>query len=264
MTFAELDSRSLLLLSGCFVWIPVTALIFYFIQGMIMGELEVITGLLGVIFAGFLGFLSFNPPDPSLSPYVFVMATVSLVLLPFIRHLVSRHDLAKFQLENVERSYDALRQKSNNLGAQIKLAKALHERGLQAHAAAIVELGLQGLDSKVFSDDFRMLRQWKQHIAPEEYRPLPCLHCDHLNPPGTFFCAGCGRGYLEDYAKGWTSGGLLRKVVAVWVVGVLMIIGIPLISKSAPPNIAIICIPVLVVLAAVLLLSAFRRLTGAP
>lgn len=258
MIFAELTGEYALLLIGCFVWIPVIAMMFFFISSMIMAEIDVGTGFVGLAFSLALGFFAFKPPDPSLTPVIFVFSVSSLIAIPILRWLLNRADLHNLQLENVENAYEALAQKSNNIGAQIKLAKAIHTRGMHSHAIAMLEKALTGMDAGLFSDDLRMLRQWRQHVQPSEFRTLTCVGCGHENQPGSIFCATCSRPYLLDYARGWTSGGLVRKISAGWIGAVGLGFGIPLASKSLPPGAALVVIPVLVIGAGVLLWAAFK------
>jgi hypothetical protein len=242
---------------GLLIWIPVGAMVFMLISGMIMDEIEPIAGILGLAAALGLGVLGIKPPDPSMTPIIFTVAIGTWVLLPFLRTALNRREHVRMRIEAVESAYAALSEKQNNLGAQIRLAKALFDQGMVGSAVGIAEVALQGVSRRDYADELRMLKHWKHRLQPQDTQALRCQGCGNMNPRSEFFCQQCHRPYLLDYARGWLKGFAFGKIVGAWAIAILLIVGIPTLSTSAPPTIALISIPILVIAAGILLWRSF-------
>ncbi|MFN8221311.1 MAG: hypothetical protein U0S12_14410 [Fimbriimonadales bacterium] len=246
------------LLAGCMVWVPVGIMVLMLIQAMVMGEVEVAAGFVGLFAALGLGVLGMKPPHPSLSPLIFAVATGTLFMLPVLRAAWNKNELAKIRLEAIESSYEALLQKPNNVGAQLKLAKALFEQGMAPQAVAIGDHALTGLDPRMYADDYRMVRLWKQHVLGSP-RNLECLRCHGFCPPNSVLCPHCGHPFLLDYARGWLRSTGFAKMAAGWIGAVLLLVGVPAAASSLPPALALAAVPVMVAAAAFVLYRAFFR-----
>ena len=96
------------LLAGCMVWVPVGIMVLMLIQAMVMGEVEVAAGFVGLFAALGLGVLGMKPPHPSLSPLIFAVATGTLFMLPVLRAAWNKNELAKIRLCFRSRTMSAL------------------------------------------------------------------------------------------------------------------------------------------------------------
>lgn len=245
-------------LSSCLVWIPVGIMVLTLIQAMVMGEIELWAGGLGLLAALGLGIVGMKPPHPSMSPLILLAATATLIMVPILRTAWNKREVTQLIIENVESAYESLLQKPDNVGARLKLAKSLYEQGMVGHAVAIGEAAMQGLDLKLFADDHRMVRLWRQHPKMAPPSPLRCMRCSHVCSVELVLCPNCGHPFLLEYARGWIRGSVFAKIAAAWIGAILVLIGVPAAATSLPPILAFILIPVLVGAAIVLLWRTFQ------
>ncbi|HMS55752.1 MAG TPA: zinc ribbon domain-containing protein [Fimbriimonadaceae bacterium] len=242
---------------GILIWIPVFAMVWMLIGGMIMGDVEPLTGLFGLCVAIGLGVLGIKPPDPSLTPLIFFAAVCTWVLLPFIRVAMNRRELTKMRIEAVESAYESLYQRPGNLGAQLKLAKALFDQGMIGSAVRIGEKTLHGVSRRDYADELRMLKHWQYRLGQAPVPDVRCSQCSANVPPEECFCQRCGRPHLLDYARGWTKSVAFVKIMAAWAMSLVVTVGVPLLTQSAPPVVALTTIPVLIGLAGFILWRSF-------
>lgn len=244
---------------GLLVWVPVAAMAFMLIGAMIMGDIDPISGIFGLFAALALGVLGIKPPDPSLTPWIFAAAMMTWILLPVVRVAMNRREHAKMRMEAVESAYEALYRMPLNLGARLKLAKALFDQGMVGSAVAIGEASLQGVSKRDYADDLRMVKHWKYRLGTAVPQPVRCAACGRPNPPEECFCQHCGKPYLLDYARGWVKGLGVGRVLVVWAACVALIAGIPVLAASAPAPVTLVAIPALILFAGVLLWRTFLR-----
>lgn len=242
---------------GILIWIPVFAMVWMLIGGMIMGDIEPLSGLFGIAVAIGLGILGIKPPDPSLTPLIFAAAIGTWVFLPFIRMALNRRELTKMRIEAVESAYESLYQRPGNMGAQLKLAKALFDQGMIGSAVRIGERALHGVSKRDYADELRMLKHWQYRLAKAPVPDVRCTHCSAPVPPEECFCQKCGRPHLLDYARGWTKSLASAKILAAWAMSLVVIVGVPIIAQSAPPPVALSAIPILIGLAGIVLWRSF-------
>src|SRR5437016_492008 len=102
------------LLLGCTVWIPVGVWIVSLLNWSIVGDIDGVSGFLGICTALLLGFFTFRPPVPGLEPYIFGAVLLSVVIYPFARAGMNRKQLTTIDVDGIEQGYALLEQKPNN------------------------------------------------------------------------------------------------------------------------------------------------------
>lgn len=248
--------------SGCLIWIPVAIWIVSLVHWMIMGDIDVGSGILGVCIAFALGFLGLNPPNPDLAPVFFLAALGTVILAPITRASMNRSQLTALEVEAIGRAYELLATKPDNMGAKFRLARSLYNKGIRAHAIAIGEDALKIAPERMFPEEFRLLKQWKEREVghKDTHERIRCFECGIPNFPGTIFCSHCGAPYLLDYAQGrWMKSKTVKRVIVTWIFAMLCLVGIPTSALSLPKFLAIPLIVLLMALGIVLLVSAFRE-----
>ncbi len=251
--------------SGCLVWVPVAVMVISLVNWMIMSDIDVGSGLIGITVSLLIGFFAINPPDPLLPPLFFIAAVAMLVLAPVTRIAVNRSALSALEVEAIGRAYELLAAKPDNFGAKLRLARSLYNKGIRAHALAIADEALADVPERMFPEEHRMLNQWKESEAGHDAQVrIRCFECGIPNYPGTVFCTKCGAPYLLDFAQGrWVKSSTVRRVIAGWLAAMLALVGIPTAAVSLPPVVSIVVILVLVAAGLFMLTSGFRETSEA-
>lgn len=226
---------------GCLVWVPVAIWVISFIHWAIQGDIDVITMIIGIGAAFALGYFTAQPPDPRLSVYLFSVSVGAIVAFPIVRSKVAKRALAAMEIEQAERAYDILRQSPDNIGARMKLARVLFVQGLIGHAVSLGETTLRGLPRGPFRDDIVEVERWRlQARDPRMFADFACLNCGTMNRVGEVYCRKCHARLMLDLLKGsWRQGGFGRKLIAAWILGILVFVGIPSCAMLRPPGLAI-------------------------
>ena len=248
-------------LSAFIVWVPVAIWIISLVNWMVTAEIDMVSGILGIMLALAVGFLAVNPPHPSLAPVFVVIAVVTIAVAPVTRAAMNRAALQSIEVEAIERAYEMLSTKPDNFGAKIRLARALWGKGIRSHAVAIADGALRNAPEQMFADEHRMLKQWK---SSEEESPgiqrIRCVDCGVPNLPGGMFCSRCGAPFLLDYAQGkWVKSGVIKRVTAGWIAAVAALVAIPSAAVMLPPVASIIIVPVVLFVGGWMLYAAFRE-----
>jgi hypothetical protein len=229
------DFMSPAFLAGCLVWIPIMIWIVALIGWMIQGDIDPIAGIAGVALGFALGAATIITPDTRLAPLFLIGAWSAVILFPFVRSGLAKRELAKLDVEAMESAYELLREKPENRGAMLKLAKTLQAKGMYPHAVAIADEALAGMPRESFFEEHRMVNIWRGHVRPGSDQPITCLQCGTSNPVANIYCSKCGAPYLLHYARGnWVSGSFVRKIVGAWIAAVIAIVGIPMAASSLP------------------------------
>lgn len=250
-------------LIGCLAWIPLAVWILACVHWTIGGDIDAVTGVIGVFLAVGLGYEAINPPVPELAPLTVIAVLLTVVMFPFVRRAIDKRELRGVDVEALERGYQALSVRPDNLLAKIKIAKVLFDLGICGHALRIAESLTSNMTPRFFSDELRMVRNWQRmKLEARFFAPIVCAECHTANAPGGLFCSQCGSPYLLDFAKGRIVGPQLgRKLVSTWIALIAILIGIPM-AKSLPPAPAITTILGMMTVAIVMVFLAFRDSTG--
>lgn len=243
---------------GCFVWLPIVAIVLFLVNWMIAGDIDVISGILGIGACMGLGFLAWKPPAPYFTPLALLILVATCVLFPFIRSGLTVKEIRSLDVDQLERAYQQFAFQPKNPGAKFKIARFAYALGMRGHAYAIAEELIPSMPAQIYSDEHRMFRQWQEERSPNWFVKLACKDCRHLNDPGRIHCERCGAPFLLDQVKSpVTTRGNGRQLLAVWIAVVGVSLALPLIGTLDP----MIAIPIiLLVVAAVLLVLylAFR------
>jgi len=223
---------------GCLVWIPIAVWVIAMVHWTVQGELDIVVLIAGFFAAIGLGYATMNPPDPAWSPVLFGLVVASIALFPIARVAFARRALEAMEVERAEQAYAYLRVSQNDLGARMKLARVLFAKGFVGEAIKIAEPALQGLPRRLVADEIREFEAWRyQARDPALFRGTACLNCRTMNAPGEIYCSNCGAPFLLDALRGpFSRGGLGRKLVAAWVLAILLFIGIPAASRLTGPG----------------------------
>ncbi|HRJ27169.1 MAG TPA: hypothetical protein PLO61_06635 [Fimbriimonadaceae bacterium] len=227
--------------STILTWILVVVWIVALVGWMVMGEVDVLSGLGGSCLAVALGFFSMNPPQIWVSGAIAMAMTVITLSVPAASRALNQFQLDQIEIEQAEKAYHSMLKAPQSVGMGLKLSQFLYQRGLVHHAAELLRSLLQGANPKVFADEFRQLRLYEgtaeNSKAPLELR---CLKCQHANPTSAMKCQNCGAAYLGPYIRrGWGMRWDLRKAIAVVLLLIMLGVTIPLSATSLPPGVGL-------------------------
>ncbi len=252
------DTLSLIL--GVIVWIPLTIWIISLVHWMISAEIDGMSGFLGICMGLALGYFTLKPPLPILSPVLFGVTWLTVLLYPVITSSLDKRALVAIDLDSLDKAYNALAQKPDNVGLKLKVARLVYSRGLLGHAIVLGEEALKGMPDQLFQDEHKMINAWKMAAGnPTEVRSLPCLECGYPNAAGRIHCEKCGSPFLLHHAKGkWLGPNLAKRVVACWAAGIALFLGVPMALSFLQSALAGITAAVLALASGAILWGAFK------
>jgi hypothetical protein len=217
---------------GCLVWVPVCVWVCSLVSWMIAGEVEWYIGFIGICIAIAMGAVSLISRDERLAPYMFVAALSVVILGPKVRDATVKHQLAQADIDSLERAYEQLSGKPDNVGAKLRVAKVLYSRGAFEQAVATAESALKGLPATLFDAEHKMIRDWKARCRHGWDATVHCIDCGTRNNPGEVFCVKCGSPILLYYAKGsWVGRNVARRLIGIWVACIASLVGVPIASS---------------------------------
>ena len=233
MILAEIND---LMRSGglsCVAAVPIAIWIFTFISWSVMGDLEPLFGLLGIGSAFALMYTLHTAPTPLFALVGTVALFGSVIVIPIMRRHLNKRGFAQMDVEQIEAAYRMLSVKPDNPSAKYRMAEGLYARGYLWQAVAIAEDALDGFPERGFEAERRTVGGWRRAAeARNEASSLPGLECGHVNQPGAVYCGRCRSSYLAEYARGkWLSRSLGRKLLAAWVCGLVVFVGIPYVAN---------------------------------
>jgi hypothetical protein len=248
-------------LAGCLIWIPIAAIVVALVHWMVAADIDVFSGIVGIGLAIFLGLVALNPPTPWAPAAAFAVAVSSVVLYHPLSWLANRHELNSVDAEIVERIYESLRERPNNAPSLLRLARILYEKGYAGHAIALADTALRNLPRGLFPDEHRMVQHWKRAAVNEAYfRPIACIECGYLNPPGEVYCGRCRSPFFQSVIRGrWVGRNLARRALAIWAATICLALAIPMAASRLNPVAVSVVVPLLVLCAFAMLGIAFLR-----
>lgn len=209
---------------------PITVWLISLVHWLIQGDIDGISWFLGMTAGAMLGVLTIKPPVAVISPICCGLAWVIVLAYTLVRNMVERAQLVAIQLDVLQGAVEQLRERPDNIGTKLKIAKLVYDRGLTSSAIAVAESALKNVPAGPFDAEMKMLTDWKQTAGnPSVFRSLPCLECGHLNPAGDVDCSRCKAPVLLHYAQGkWVGPNLLRRVVFGFIGVLVPVLGIPM------------------------------------
>lgn len=244
---------------GCTVWLPLMLWITALVHWMVAGEIEIISGFVGVGVGIGLGLITLQPPVPIAQPIAYITVYATIALFPFVRAGMTRRELKAIDLQALERAYAVLGERPRDVMARFRVAQAAWIMGMPGHALRLGEACLEEMPRNVFGDEHAIVRGWRRvALPPDAFEPYTCLDCHAPVQPGRTHCARCGAPYLLERAQGKTSPKTAgRKMVAAWVAAAAALGGIPS-ATALPPVAALVAILMILGLAGLVIFLAFR------
>ena len=248
---------------GCLAWLPLAVWIMACVHWMIGGDIDAWTGFGGIAVALGLGYEAINPPVPQLAPLTVIAVFITVIMFPFVRSAMDKRALKALDIESLEKAYNALALRPDNILAKLRVAKGLWQLGVCGHAIRIVESQLPHMPQNFFMEDIRMLKKWHMmKLDARFFAPIPCAECHTSNEGGLIFCRQCGAPFLLDFVRGKVVGTRLgKKLISTWISMIAVLIGIPA-AKAMPPIPSVIVILLMMVFASVMVFNSFRDPTG--
>lgn len=227
---------------GCLVWIPVAVWTVSMIGWMVSGDIEVVFGVpaLLVIFA--MGFLTTRPPDPLVSPFLFTGVLGTVIMYPVVRRSLEGRAHRRIDLELLAGAYETLAMKPDNIGPRIRMAEIVAARGMYATAVKLLEPCVPSMAGAVFAAELKSYAMWRTMAwDANAYDPVACPACGVRNQPGELYCVRCRGPFVLDRARvTWLGPSVSRRLLSAWLVGTLVVVGIPAVSKSGWPPVVVV------------------------
>ncbi|HWD40545.1 MAG TPA: zinc ribbon domain-containing protein [Fimbriimonas sp.] len=245
---------------GCLVWLPLAVWILAVIQWTIGGDVDPLTGVVGIFVALGLGYAAVSPPVPIVSPIACGIVFLTVLTYPAFQLFLHKHQTHSIDIEVIEKAYRGIGQHPANPLVKFKLAEAVYRVGLIGHAVAIGDAALANVPERIATEEHRVLKRWKSSgVPPNTLQPIPCVDCQTPCEPGWTHCRNCGGFFLLDRSKGKIlPTGVVRKLTAIWVTAVVLIVGIPSLTALPTPS-SYIGMGGTVIVAAGVILIAFRK-----
>jgi len=214
---------------GVAIWVPLLIWITSLVHWIIQGDVDPISGMLGIGLGFGMGVVALKPPIPILSQISFFLVVATVCVYPVAAGFFNKHQLRSLDVENVAKAYRLIGQRPDSPLAKQKLAESIYRLGMIGHAVTIAQEALAYIPERIALDEHRLLRRWKEAgIPPDTMKPINCVECHTPCPPGWTHCRNCGAQFLLDRARGhMLPTGSSRKIVAAWISLVALCLGIP-------------------------------------
>jgi hypothetical protein len=244
---------------GCITALPLMLWAVCLVQWTIAGDIDFVSGFLGLVVGIGLMFIAFYPPHPAVSPLAFLVSLVTVIFFPFVRERLNRREVRQLNLRQVENALEVTRTRSENAMSRMRIARILMEMGEVHEALPLAESAVSELSPAVFYADHQDVKHWRQRYGPTATGSgAACTKCGTLNAPGTLSCPSCGNETLLERLGGKRSVGTEgRKLIAVWtsLAGALLALAV---AFQLPPVAAIAVVVSALVAVGTILYLAFR------
>ncbi|MCW5943834.1 MAG: hypothetical protein KIS66_16500 [Fimbriimonadaceae bacterium] len=250
----------LLAATWCLVWFPIAVWTLATVHWTVGGELDPVTGTAAILMGPFLGLMTITAEAPWLRLLLFFSIFATVILFPFVKNVLDKRAVVSLDRERLATAYDNAEKYPDNAIARLTIAQALIAHGHVAHSVAIAERVLEGVSRFHYSEEIRTLGVWRRMAKKSPpVTAIVCPKCGRANEPGELWCANCrARTYLSYVGGDPGRAAFARKLVALWVVGMAALVGIPSLATALPPLLAIIAIVALMGLGAAVTIRAFR------
>ena len=260
---AALGGSPLTMAMGLLAFIPVVAWVYALVSWMVMGEVDPLFGIPGILVGITLAYVAMAPPEPVYSPLALGGIVGMMIVFPIVKRHLDRRAMIQIEILQIESAYRVLALKPDHAPAKFKLAESLYARGLVGPAVGVGEAALAGMPKSLFPEENVTVGRWKEHAEDSDLqRQIPCLECGRPNEAAAIHCERCGSPFLSAYARGrWLGPSLALKLVASWVAATIMLVGLPLTlgTDLVTGWVAVVAAALQAALVAVLLWRAFGR-----
>ncbi|MCC7230222.1 MAG: hypothetical protein IT203_07490 [Fimbriimonadaceae bacterium] len=203
------------------------------------GDIPVAMGLGSLVAIVGVLLMTARPPHPAVPAVVLVVALTLMAFFPFALSQLDKADLNSFDVDRLERSFTALRERPDNFASKLEVAAALHSQGMVHQAIAIASAALDTIPderdmvtNRSLRDQFRnedyKVKQWMRNAGkvPLMADHLRCRACNHENPVQAIVCERCGNWHLLDAARrGDNRPRVIGKLVLAWGLLALFLVG---------------------------------------
>jgi hypothetical protein len=233
---------------GLIMFIPLGIWFLSLMSWMISGDIEVITGIIGIFVAVMLAYLAVKPPADYFPPIIFFGMILLAVLLPVIRKSMSERELRMMEIEQLERHMTRLIERPDMTISRMEVARRLASLGFVAHALALTEQ-IKAAPMRQMEEEKREIRKWEFSLSPATSKIIPCLRCGKPGHPAALLCPHCQSPYISRYLKGHVvMPALAKKLIIGWTLGVGLLLAIPAASAMLPPAGSLLIIPMMLAL----------------
>lgn len=213
---------------------------------MIDGDFRLIPGICAIFAVGMLFFVVIKPPHPVIPGVALAVVITLVAFFPYAVTMLDKAEMQGIDIEQLEKSYNALAVRPDNVAAAFQFSKGLYQNGFKAHAIAVATQALQNLPNQVdqvgnysVRDTFRneevMLRRWKEEAAQtvQGSQTVRCPSCGTMNEPGPILCSRCGEPYLLYVARqGDSRVGIMNKLLIAWAATAVFFVGFIVIALN--------------------------------
>ncbi|MBS1708855.1 MAG: hypothetical protein JSS65_09065 [Armatimonadetes bacterium] len=222
---------------GCLVWVPVCVWTVSMVGWLVNGDIEVVYGVPALLVVLAMGFLTTRPPDPALSPFLFVGVLGTVVMYPVVRKSLEGRAHVKIDLELLSGAYATLESKPDTMGPRIRMAEIVAARGMYATAVKLMEPIVATMTPSIFSGELKSYASWQAMVwDANAYAPVACPACGVRNQPGELYCQRCQGQFVLDRARvAWLGAGISRRLLSAWMFGSLVVVGIPVVAQAGLP-----------------------------
>ncbi len=180
---------------------------------MFDGKIEPLAGFVGILATvGAMGVTIIAGPG-WIAGIVLIGYISLLVTYPFAEQKLAETELRGYNIELMDRAYEELNRRPDNIPAAFQLARCLYNYGMRGHAIALSQQTLDHISNAFdpntnrsprdfYSAEAFELKKWIANSQDSRYhRPLKCLKCGSFNPPGNLACQKCQAPYLLELAR---------------------------------------------------------------
>jgi len=258
---SEGEATIWLVVHGLAVLAPAGIWVLFLIQWMVMGEVDGLTGLLGIFAATLLAVGALVMPLEEVKwGCLFLLYATIAVFVP-MQEAVRKRGLARIDFEQMESCYDRLRERPQDSYAVFKLAELLIDRGFPSLGLGLMLARLEGEQPSLYEPEFRRVRVLQSQGIRAAAGELTCPQCRNQGHRRTAICARCGAPLYLLLARApvvSAMGG--GRTVRFVMLGIVAALGIPLIAMlEVPPAIRAVLAVALMSLGAIAVIKALRE-----
>lgn len=196
---------------------------------MFDGKIEVLPGFVGIFGTIAMLAVTIFGGGGWLSGILIILYLSLLLTFPYAEQKLAEVEVRGYNVELIDRSYQELHRRPDNIPAAFQLARSLYNYGMRGHAINLSEQTLNRLSTDqdptsnrsirdIYRNEEYELKKWKEASqSPDYYKPLKCPKCGMMNPPGHLACQRCQGPYLLEIARSADPRGkVMGKLVISW------------------------------------------------
>jgi hypothetical protein len=249
---------------GLAVLAPAGIWVLFLIQWMVMGEVDGLTGVLGISAAIMLAVGALTLPVEEVKwGCLFLLYATIAVFVP-MQEAVRKRGLARIDFEQMESCYDRLRERPQDSYAVFKLAELLVDRGFPSLGLGLMIARLEGEQPAFYEPEFRRVRVLQSQGIRAATGDISCPRCRNQMHRRLTICSRCEAPiYLLLSRAPMVSAMGGGRTVRLAMLGFVAALAIPLIAMlDAPPLLRAALAVVLMSLGSVAVVRAMKGATA--